>query len=156
MDLRGSRANIHLQFSKITASKNISILLQLGRSIKKKKRRKKKSSLSDQSEALMATNAYNINFALLRFTHSLISLANILQIKTDITGSLKLIAKGCLTITLSISSPGLFPLTASSSVFQPAVKPAFSLFSPFKAEDCRGFWCIRTDFIKQLNPSLPA
>lgn len=69
MDLRGRRANIHLQFSKITVSKNISILLQLGRRIKKKK-----ISLLDKGKAMMATNANNINFALLRFTHSLTSL----------------------------------------------------------------------------------
>lgn len=40
MDLRGRRANIHLQFSKITVSKNISILLQLRRRIKNKKEKK--------------------------------------------------------------------------------------------------------------------
>lgn len=68
MDLRGRRANIHLQFSKITVSKNISILLQLGRRIKKK------ISLLDKGKAVMATNANSINFALLRFTHSLTSL----------------------------------------------------------------------------------
>lgn len=135
MDLRGRRANIHLQFSKITVSKNISILLRRWRRIKKKKRKKTKTSLLDKSKVTRTTNASdNINFVWLRFTH-LLYYQSILQIKTDITGSLKLIAKGCLAITLSISSPWLFPLTASSTIFQPAVKSDF--FSPFKEKACQ-------------------
>ena len=128
MDLRGRRANIHVQFSKMIERKNISILLL--------KEKKGGASLLNESEVMKATNANNnTDFALLRFTHS-IHYQSILQIKTDMTGSLKLTAKGCLAITLSISSPPLFPLTASSSIFQPAVKSAVS-FPPFKGKACQ-------------------
>lgn len=108
-------------------SQNISILLLRKN---KKEQRKEKASLLDKSDARMAADANNtIDFALLRFTRS-IHYQRVLQIETDVTGSLKLTAKGCLPITLSIPSPALSPLTASSSVFQPAVKPASPPFPP--------------------------
>lgn len=100
-----------------------------------KKDNKKKSMLS-KNEARMAADANDSTLVLLRFTCAL-RYQNILQIKTDITGSLKLIAKGCSAITLSTSSPQLFPLTASSRVFQPAVKSAFAFISPFKGKACQ-------------------
>lgn len=75
----------------------------------------------------MGTNSNkNANFALLKSTLSL-QYQKLHQIKTDITGGLKLIAKGRPTIILSISSLPRFPLTASSRLSPLAVKSAYSL-----------------------------
>lgn len=148
MDLRGIRANIHLHFSKLQWAGIFPFYYRL-------KRGKKRNALMDKSETIAYTNS--INFALLRFTHSP-CYEKSPQIKTDITGNrcnwyIGSPARHC-QAHLHNHFPWLLFFFWDSIGHCKNLPTLFHL--SLKERSAKEMWSIWTDFIKQLNPSLPA